>query len=52
MTVMVTEDYGGYFEFRLCADKGEAERSWWRQSASIAIFAEAGGWIHSLLRAG
>jgi len=26
MTVLVTEDYGGYFEFRLCADKAEAEQ--------------------------
>lgn len=26
MTVLVTENYGGYFEFRLCADKSDAEQ--------------------------
>lgn len=26
MTVLVTENYGGYFEFRLCADKSDSEQ--------------------------
>ena len=49
MTVLVTENYGGYFELRLCADKSEAEQLVTQECLDRNL-SKIRKWINSLLR--